>query len=323
MADVNALTAPGLGRAQPFRWRALADAFLPIIVLAIMLGLIAVLRPAVFSYGGFNLLFKLSVPLVFAALAQMLIVALGDIDLSTGAFVGFVTCVTAVHLAADPAWAALLLGAGVLAQAGVGALVQLRRVPSIIVTLGMSFVWTGVAVIILPAPGGVAPAWLTGLPRIAVPLVPLPLWIAAASALVVHLILMKSALGVVVRGAGANAKAVARAGWSVLAIRVSVYALAAGLNVLAGLALSALTTSGAPNIAPAYTLLSIAAVILGGGSFLGGLVSPVGTVIGALTLSLVGSVLTFLNVVPVWQIGAQGLILIAVLFGRILTRGRT
>ena len=308
---------------RPRRWRALADTFLPLIVFALMLGAIAILRPNVMSYAGFNLLLKLSVPLILAALSQMLIVALGDIDLSTGAFIGFVTCVCAVHLDASPAYAALLLTAGIAAQAGVGALIHLRRIASIIVTLGLSFVWTGVAVIILPAPGGIAPAWLTALPRLHAPLVPLPIWLAAALALLFHVVLMKSSLGVVIRGTGGNAKAVARAGWSVLTVRVGVYAGAAALNVLAGLMLSALTTSGAPNIAPAYTLLSIAAVILGGGSFVGGLVSPTGAVLGAMTLSLVGSVLTFLDVAPVWQIGAQGLMLIAVLLGRILTRGRT
>ena len=73
------------------------------------------------------------------------------------------------------------------------------------------------------------------------------------------------------------------------------------------------TTSGDANLAARYTLLTIASVILGGGSFVGGLVSPVGAVLGALTLSLAASLLTFLHVPSDWQIGAQGGILIAVL----------
>ena len=59
------------------------------------------------------------------------------------------------------------------------------------------------------------------------------------------------------------------------------YGAAGILAVLSGLTLSGLTTSGDPNIAPTYTLLGVGAVILGGGSFTGGMVSPVGTVVGA------------------------------------------
>ena len=62
-----------------------------------------------------------------------------------------------------------------------------------------------------------------------------------------------------------------------------------------------------------YTLLSIAGVILGGGEFVGGRVSPIGAVIGAMTLTLAVSFLTFLRIAPDWQIGAQGAILIIVL----------
>jgi len=125
--------------------------------------------------------------------------------------------------------------------------------------------------------------------------------------------LMRSALGTVMRGMGGNPRAVARAGWSLLRLRVAVYALAGVFGVLSGLALLGLTTSGDANLAGRYTLLSIAAVILGGGEFTGGRVSPSGAVLGALTLTLAASLLTFLNIPPDWQIGVQGGILIAVL----------
>jgi ribose transport system permease protein len=74
-----------------------------------------------------------------------------------------------------------------------------------------------------------------------------------------------------------------------------------------------MTTSGDANIALRYTLLSIAGVILGGGEFIGGRVSPTGAVIGALVLALAGSLLSFMRISPDWQIGAQGAILILVL----------
>ena len=58
----------------------------------------------------------------------------------------------------------------------------------------------------------------------------------------------------------------------------------------------------------------------GGGEFIGGRVSPIGAVIGALTLTLAGSFLSFLRISPDWQIGAQGAILIVVLALRLLLR---
>jgi len=84
-----------------------------------------------------------------------------------------------------------------------------------------------------------------------------------------------------------------------------------------------LTTSADANIGNGYTLLGIAGVILGGGEFTGGRVSPVGAVIGALTLALAASpLLTFMHIPPDWQIGANGAILIVVLTARVLVSRR-
>ena len=67
----------------------------------------------------------------------------------------------------------------------------------------------------------------------------------------------------------------------------------------------------------AGALLSVAGVILGGGEFVGGRVSPIGAVIGALTLALAASpLLTFMHIPPDWQVGANGAILIIVLAAR-------
>ena len=107
-----------------------------------------------------------------------------------------------------------------------------------------------------------------------------------------------------------------------LGVKAGAYALSGLIGVLAGMTLVGLTTSADANIALRYTLLSIAGVILGGGEFTGGRVSPVGAVIGALTLTLAGSFLTFLRLPSDWQIGAQGAILIIVLALRLAVRRR-
>ena len=101
--------------------------------------------------------------------------------------------------------------------------------------------------------------------------------------------------------------------------------MAGVFGVLSGLALVGITTSADANIGNGYTLLSIAGVILGGGEFVGGRVSPIGAVIGALTLQLAAvalnrlpAFLTFMHIPPDWQVGAQGVILIIVLAARAL-----
>lgn len=294
---------------------------LPSVALAVMLVVIFSVQPSAMSYFGFTLLFKMAPPLILAALAQMLVILLGEIDLSNGAFVGLVTCIAAIFLKDDVALAVLILLAVMAGYVLLGWFIHHRQLPSIIVSLGASFIWLGTAILILPAPGGAIPDWLRMAASWKPPLLPLPIWIALAIAVVAHLVLMKSSFGVMLRATGGNPRAVQKAGWSIASLRVAIYGAAALLLVLAGLMLAGLITSGDPNVAPSYTLLGIGAVILGGGSFVGGQVSPVGTVIGALTLSLAGSFLSFLQVPATWQLGAQGVILFLVLVGRVLVDG--
>ncbi|MCO5160613.1 MAG: ABC transporter permease [Mesorhizobium sp.] len=299
---------------------------LPALSLALLLVAIFWLQPRAMSYIGLNLLLNLALPIAFATIAQMLVITVNDLDLSIGAFVGFVACVGATWLRDDPLLGIAVLAGAIAVYAAVGALIHLRNLPSIVVTLGMSFVWLGLAILVLPTPGGKAPDWLRAAMTFKTPLLPMTLFASAALALVVHVGLMRTAYGAVLRGAGGNPASVQRAGWSLLKVKMTMFALAGFFGVLSGLALVGLTTSGDANIALRYTLLSIAGVILGGGEFTGGRVSPTGAVLGAMTLTLAGSFLSFLRLDPDWQIGAQGAILILVLALRVLitrAEGRT
>lgn len=291
---------------------------LPALSLAVLLGAIFWLQPRTMSYFGLNLLLNLAVPIALAAIAQMFILCVNDLDLSLGAFISLTACITATWLNDTPLLGVAALALCVLAYAALGALIHLRNLPSIVVTLGMSFVWMGIAVLILPTPGGAAPGWIRSLMSLKPTYVPFPIIASVVIALVVHVGLMRSAAGAVLRGAGGNPKSVARAGWSMLRIKATMFGLAGLFGVFSGMALVGLTTSADANIALRYTLLSIAGVILGGGEFVGGRVSPIGAVIGAITLALAGSFLSFLRLNPDWQIGAQGAILILVLALRLL-----
>ena len=291
---------------------------LPVLSLALLLGAVFVIQPRTMSYLGLNLLFNLAVPITLATVAQMIIIMVNDIDLSVGTFVSFVACVTATWLNDAPLIGAAILAASVLAYAGLGALIQARGLPAIVVTLGMSFVWAGLALMILPSPGGASPGWLRWLMTAKPPVAPMAIVASVLIAGLAHLLIMRSSFGTVLRGFGGNERTLARAGWSLIRLRASAYALSAVFGILSGMTLVGLSTAADANIALRYTLLSIAGVILGGGEFTGGRISPVGAVIGALTLALAGSFLSFIRLSPDWQIGAQGFILIIVLAARLL-----
>ncbi|MFN0190929.1 MAG: ABC transporter permease [Aestuariivirga sp.] len=298
--------------------RSALRAALPFLSLAVVLAATFYVQPRTMSYFGLNLMLQYAVPIALATIAQMFVITVNDLDLSIGPFVGLVSCIGATLLLDTPALGVLALLALIAAYAAIGALIHLRNLPSIVVTLGLSFVWLGIAILILPSPGGKAPDWLKAIMGVQLPLVPFPIVAAVVIGLAVHLALMLSSYGVVARGAGGNAKAMTRAGWSMLKTKMAMYALAGLFGVLSGLALLGLTTSGDAHVADRYTLFSIAGVILGGGEFIGGRVSPMGAVVGALTLALAGSFLIFLRISPDWQIGAQGAILIIVLALRAL-----
>lgn len=310
---------PGRQRLDAAR---LARTLLPAISLVIVLAAIDYFNPRAISYFGLNLMLNLAVPVALATIAQLCVITVNDLDLSIGAYVGFIACVTATRLQSAPLEGAAIILGSIAVYGALGALVHLRQLPSIVVTLGMSFVWLGAALLILPIPGGSAPAWLHDFASLSPPFVPFPILAAIVIAAVTHAGLMRSSFGTLLRGAGGNPAAVARAGWSLLTLKITAYALAGVFGSLAGMLLVGVTTSADANIASDYTLLSIAGVILGGAEFTGGRVSAIGAVIGALTLQLATVALNFFRLphllpgfrIPSeWQVGAQGMILILIL----------
>ena len=291
---------------------------LPAFTLTVLLLAIFYLQPRAMSYTGLNLLLNLALPIALATLAQMCILAVNDLDLGIGSFVGLAACIGATWLHDTPLLGVAALLGCIAIYGLLGALIHTRNLPSIVVTLGMSFVWLGLAILVLPTPGGKAPDWISLLLKLKTPFLPVSIYISILFAVVVHYGLMRSAYGVVLRGTGGNPRSVERAGWSLLRAKVTMYCLAGFFGTLSGITLIGITTSSDANIALRYTLYSIAGVILGGGEFVGGRISPIGAVLGAMTLTLTGSFLSFLRISPDWQIGAQGGILIIVLALRTL-----
>ena len=180
-------------RSLPLWRRHLREA-LPALSLAALLVAVFWLQPRTMSYVGLNLMLNLAVPIALATIAQMCVITVNELDLAS-----------APMSASSPAWprpgwsrrrcsGVAALAGGILVYVALGALIHLRNLPSIVVTLGMSFVWLGLSVLILPTPGGKAPEWVRWLMTLKPPFVPLPIIAAAVDRLLAHVALMRTGL---------------------------------------------------------------------------------------------------------------------------------
>ncbi|MCK6067346.1 MULTISPECIES: ABC transporter permease [Microbacterium] len=296
-----------------------SPALLALVALVAIFAITATLQPGILSVPGLTLMLMSSVPLVLAAQAQMIIMSVGDIDLGIGFLVGLVTVIAATLFVDAPLLALASIVGIVVAYAVIAYVVQQRGVPSIIITLGMSFVWLGIGLQIRPTPGGETPAWLSVISTWRPTWFPAPVIFIIAATLIGWYVTRRARIGTRMRALGSQAPTLEKAGVSLAATRIAAYVIAAILMILAGLMLASQTWSGDINAASEYTLMTIAAVILGGGTFAGGRAMPIGTTLGAVTLGLITVLLSLINLPSSLQSAAQGLIVIAVLAGRIIT----
>jgi ribose transport system ATP-binding protein len=298
-------------------------AMIPPVTFAIVFTLCAAQNPLILSAFGLTLVFSAAFALSFAAISQLFVITAGDIDLGVGNYIGLVNALAATWLVTDP-WLALLCFAGMLAAYPLmGLFIDACRVPAIIVTLGLSFVWLGLAAYRLPRAGGSAPDWLVDLLRTKTPLVPLPVLLCVFPAIVAWLVLIVWRYGAVLRGFGASPRAIEAAGWSTRWAKATLYGLAGTFAFLAGMVITASTRGGDPTGATSMTLLSVAAVILGGAAFSGGIVAPIGALFGTLTLVMVGTLLSLFEVSAVYLPMVQGLMLLGAIGIRTLLTWRT
>ena len=292
---------------------------LPFLTTALMFAVIAALNHNAATLFGIDLLLSAAVPLVLVAIGQMFVIGGSEIDLGIGAFAGLANVLSATFLVDRPPLGVAALAAALAAYATLGLLIQARAIPAIVVTLGASFIWTGIGYAIQPTPGGSAPGWLAdaaGFHLLGVPASVLAVVLAAVLAAVLN----AARLGVVLRGFGANPRALVQSGWSANMAAVLRYAIAGGFAMLAGLAMTAINTASDINAGGSYTLLGVAAVVIGGSALAGGRIAPIGVVCGALSLSLIGSLLGFLGVSTDYNAAVQGGLLIGILMLRVALR---
>lgn len=264
-------------------------------------------------------------PLALAAVAQAVVVIAGGIDLSTGSMMALTSVVSAtLMLGQSPEFGvAVVLGVlllGLVLGAVNGGLVVLTRVPDIVVTLAMSFVWAGCALLVLRTPGGGAAQWLRELVLGSVG----NEWIPKAAVVLIVIVaviwipIRRSRFGLSLYAVGSNQLAAFRSGVPIGRTKILAYVLGGLFSALAGLSLTASTGIGTPVPGP-YTLLSVAAIVLGGVSLAGGRGGVVGPIVAVMVLSLIRTDMTFLGMNTNLATVAQGVILIGVvMFGMLI-----
>jgi ribose transport system permease protein len=272
-------------------------------------------------YGAYDLrsLALGALPPALAAVAQVFVVLVGGIDLSVGALVAVANVLAASFMAQADFAQSLLLAIVVLTAltgAGLlnGLLIVLTKVPDIVVTLAMSFVWSGAALLILSQTGGGAPADFQALATgtVIVPWLPNALVMLVILVAIVWLPIRSRTIGLSLFATGSDQQAALRSGVNVAGARLTAYALCGFFSGAAGLALTMSTGAGDPLAGATFTLTAIATVVLGGVNLAGGRGGMLGPLAAAYVLALISSDLVFLGISPSFSQVIQGTIVVLV-----------
>jgi ribose transport system permease protein len=274
-------------------------------------------HPAGFTANVVQTASNKGVLLAFVAMAQTLVVITAGIDLSVGMIFILTNCLASWIAYGTPLETALGIAAvllvGVLCGAVNGAIVIYGRLQPIVATIATGAIYFGIALALRPFPGGsvnegVADA-LTGrlfgfLPAslVALVLVLLVVWVP----------FRRSVTGRAAYATGSSEVAAYMSGVPTRWAKFVAYTLAGLLAAIGGLFLTFFTYTGEAAYASgnAYTLFSIAAVVLGGVSLFGGTGSAVGAIFGALAFRTIGDLLFVFDFDPLWQPLFQGIVLL-------------
>jgi simple sugar transport system permease protein len=265
---------------------------------------------------------------MIVATAMTLVIITAGIDLSVGSLVALINAVCAIAMAAGIPWpivvfAMLLLGSLIgLAQ---GWFTAYQGIPAFIVTLaGLSilrgialYLTEGYSIPIRDVPGFLyigRGEWFG---------IPIPAIIAVAVVILGQIVLSRTRYGRRVVAVGSNPEAARRVGMPARGVIASVYAVSGLAAAVAGLLFAARLGSGSSNAAVGFELQVIAAVVLGGTSLMGGRGSMIGTLLGTMTIAVIGNGLILLRISPFFtQIVTGAIILIAIwLNTRLFNRG--
>lgn len=289
-----------LGRLLGGREDFVRLAVLSVIVLAIWGGAILIEPNFGSSINIYNV-FLLALPLAVLAVAQFCVLLLGGIDVSVGAMVSLTVVVMSFFITEGGLWSLLLLSLLIavvlgLVVGGINALLtegaKLSPVIATIATLGIA---GGFALLLRPTASGLINIDLMTLMTQKVGFLPLPFLVIIPLLVVGDILLWRSRYGLVVRTAGLEPNYAVRLGLSVRRMRVMSYLACSVIAGFAGILVAGQVGTGDGTVGSGYTLLAIAAPVLGGASLLGGRGSFVGCLVGAVMLALATAVVPALK----------------------------
>ncbi len=303
--------------------------FLPaLVILVVLLVLNGLYQPRSVSVAGMTGLAKTYLALMLLAIGQTYVVYAGDIDLSAGAIVSLVNVSVVLlmeHWGGDgfSVLAAIAIGLATGLACGLinGVVVAALRLQAIVATFATSIFFMGLALHLMPVAGTPAPAafWRTYGGRVLE--VPFVFWAIIALAALLT-ILARTRLALQLLAVGDDAQGAYQSGLPATAIRIKGYALCGAFAALAALCVTGDTASGDPLVGGKMTLFSIAAVVLGGSALSGGHGTVVGSLIGALIIGLIGSLVYFVGTPSEWQNLVQGVAILLALMAGILVGRR-
>ncbi len=285
--------------------------------------------------------------IAFVAMAQTLPVLLGGLDLSVGAVMTLTNCIASKMVSGSPA--EVVFGMIVTLLSGTafgltnGLIVVYGRIQPIIATLATGAIAIGLALIVRPKPGGDVDGdlgwaltnsvwdfadtygladggdawWLRPFAEI-----PVPLILVLSVTALVWVPFRRSVTGRTVYAIGSAEGAAFMSGLPIARAKIAAFTVGGFFAACGGLYLAIQTSSGNADLqqAGAYTLNSIAAVVLGGTSLLGGVGGAVASLVGAGILRVISFYFRILGIDPLLQPLIEGLVLlVAVSFGAIRT----
>lgn len=308
------------------RGRSLNPVLIAFIIAVLLFVLGEIVSPGFAAYSQIINVLRVSSFLGIIAAGQTLVILSGGegVDLSVGAVVTFGAIIASRVIDGQNAlvlWGlAQALGAGLLLGAVNGVAIAYLRVPPLVMTLGMASVVQGLILVYTKGQpsGRAAPIMKMIVSEQTVFGIPGVLWIWLLLTVVMTLVLRQTTFGRSVYALGANRQAAFLSGINVKPMVVAVYALSGLLSALGGFFFLGYTESVFLNLGNRYVLPSVAAVVIGGTTLAGGAGGYVGTVVGAIVLTVLQSVLVTLQMEESGRQIVYGLVLLALLaaYGR-------
>jgi ribose transport system ATP-binding protein len=302
-------------------WKWAAGDWAPILILAIIICVLGLYASHVnqFYFSARNLsgVLALVTTLAIVAYGQQVLMLAGGIDLSVGPLMGLVVVILSFYLTDGAPVADQAAGwtIAVLAALAVGILnwilVDPLRLHPMVATLATFMGVKAIAFILRPVPGGLISESIIDEISTLVGFIPLAAVVATVAAVILEFVLYKTTFGLSLRGVGSRREAARMAGIRPRRMLFTAHVSCSLLAAAAAIPLMAQVGTGDANTGENYTLAAIAAAVIGGASLFGGRGSFVGALLGALLLTQINVVTTFLNLDDSWQSVLLGTMILA------------